>query len=88
MTQKQRMIPLVADIRDFLDRFNLKEMGLIISQAQNQPPEGMSDNSISESDWYKLRNIFYAICSVKDNMDKPKQEHYKAELWKVALSDY
>lgn len=71
MTQKERAL----DILDPLPTLGTVEaiadiLEEIVGEAQNEPPDGGSDGSITEEEWYIFRDTARALRTLQSQLEK------------------
>lgn len=69
-TQRERAEQEIMNLADLLD-FNepvdcrirqiSKDLRFVLGEAQNSPPDGLSDGSISGDHWMRLQNVSQSI---------------------------
>ena len=59
--QRDRAARLVKEIAGRIDRELVRDLKRVVDEAQNPPPEGCADGSISEEEWCALRDIVNSL---------------------------
>lgn len=68
MTQKERLKLLVSLCNSFDLEAVSNSLELLVSDSQNAPPEGGSDNTIGEREWILARNLHFSLTDAVHNI--------------------
>lgn len=52
---------MINQVVDGIDQGLVRDLKRVVDEAQNRPPEGTADGSVSEEEWCALRDIVKSL---------------------------